>query len=83
MGHEDQFTPSSLGDRCRFSQGTLARTHGNGRDAPKADLPGLAERAFEAARTRIPAGYFAIGIEHIDGVISHRIDKQTDSGRVR
>jgi hypothetical protein len=38
-GHEDQFTPPSLGDRCRFSQGTLARTHGNGRDAPIPDIP--------------------------------------------
>ncbi|HJY51257.1 MAG TPA: hypothetical protein VJ349_21885 [Stellaceae bacterium] len=33
--------------------------------------------SLEAARTRVPAGYSAIGIEHIDGVISHRIDKKT------
>jgi hypothetical protein len=33
--------------------------------------------SLEAARTRIPAGYSAIGIEHIDRVISHRIDKKT------
>jgi hypothetical protein len=35
MGHEDAFPPPRLSARYRFSQGTLARTRGNGRDAPK------------------------------------------------
>ena len=34
MGHEDQFPRPTLSARYRFSQGTLARTRGNGRDAP-------------------------------------------------
>ena len=33
--------------------------------------------SLEALRTRIPAGYSAIGIEHIDGIISHGIDQKT------
>ena len=37
-GHEDQFPRPTLSARCRFSQGTFARTRGNGRDAPTADL---------------------------------------------
>src|SRR5712691_6009495 len=36
LGHEDQFRPPSRSDRCRFGEATLARTQGNGRDAPKA-----------------------------------------------
>ena len=34
LGHEERFPPSSLNGSCRFSQGTFAGTHGNGRDAP-------------------------------------------------
>src|ERR1700757_3569956 len=46
MGHEDAFPRPRLSARCRFSQGTFARTRGNGRDAPKPDLCAAAgERA--------------------------------------
>ena len=34
LGHEDQFPPPRLSACGRFSQGTFARTRGNGRDAP-------------------------------------------------
>src|SRR5215472_8334317 len=34
QGHEDLFSWRRLSDRCRFGQGTFARTRGNGRDAP-------------------------------------------------
>jgi hypothetical protein len=33
-GHQDAFPPPRLSVRCRFSQGTVAGTRGNGRDAP-------------------------------------------------
>ena len=36
MGHEDAFPRPRLSARYRFSQGTLAGTRGNGRDAPTA-----------------------------------------------
>jgi hypothetical protein len=39
LGQEDQFPRPRLNGRYRFSQGTLAGTRGNGRDAPKAALP--------------------------------------------
>jgi hypothetical protein len=32
-GHEDAFPRPGLSARCPFSQGTFARTRGNGRDA--------------------------------------------------
>jgi len=35
LGHEDAFPRSRLSARSRFSEGTLAGTQGNGRDAPK------------------------------------------------
>jgi hypothetical protein len=38
MGHQDAFLRPRLSGRCRFSQGTFARTRGNGRDAPIPDL---------------------------------------------
>jgi hypothetical protein len=38
MGHEDAFLPPRLSGRCRFSQGTFARTRGNGDDAPIAAI---------------------------------------------
>jgi hypothetical protein len=37
-GQEDQFPRPRLNGRYRFSQGTLAGTRGNGRDAPKAAI---------------------------------------------
>ena len=37
VGHEDAFPRPRLSARCRFSQGTLAGTWGNGRDAPIPD----------------------------------------------
>jgi hypothetical protein len=45
MGQEDQFPRPRLNGRYRFSQGTLAGTRGNGRDAPKA-----ANRAYGTGR---------------------------------
>ena len=42
MGHEDAFPRPRLSARSRFSQGTFARTRGNGRDAKIPDLPALA-----------------------------------------
>src|SRR6516162_3461159 len=36
MGHEDQFPPPSLRDRCGFREGTFGGTRANERDAPKA-----------------------------------------------
>jgi hypothetical protein len=39
MGHEDQFLPPGSRARSRISQGTFLRTQGNGRDAPKPDIP--------------------------------------------
>jgi hypothetical protein len=53
-GHEDQFQPPRLNGRCRFSEATFAGTHGNGQDAPIADLPALAlERGgFDRGRVK-------------------------------
>jgi hypothetical protein len=34
LGHEEQLPPPRLSGCCRFSQGTFAGAHGNGRDAP-------------------------------------------------
>jgi len=34
LGHEDLYPPHRLNAGCRFSQGTFARTRGNGQDAP-------------------------------------------------
>jgi len=36
LGHEDQFPPPSLRDRCGFREGTFGGTRANGRDAPEA-----------------------------------------------
>src|SRR6516162_1019009 len=33
VGHQDPFPPHRLNARCPLSEGTLAGTHGNGRDA--------------------------------------------------
>jgi hypothetical protein len=38
MGHEEQFSPPTLSARYGIRQETFAGTHGNGRDAPTADL---------------------------------------------
>ena len=38
MGHQDTFLRPRLSARFRFSQGTLAVTRGNGRDAPIAEI---------------------------------------------
>src|SRR5215471_11836287 len=57
-GHEERFPPSRLNGSCRFSQGTFARTHGNGRDAPrKPDLYTAAEEraSFELCGDSVPA----------------------------
>jgi hypothetical protein len=43
MGHQDAFLRPRLSARYRFSQGTLAGTPGNRRDAPIADLHGNRE----------------------------------------
>ena len=37
MGHEDAFPRPTLSAGCRFSYGTVAGAHGNGRDAPIPD----------------------------------------------
>jgi hypothetical protein len=39
LGHEDAFLRLRLSARYRFSEGTLAGTQGNGRDAPIAAAP--------------------------------------------
>jgi hypothetical protein len=44
-GHQDAFLRPRLSARYRFSQGTLAGTHGNGRDAPKSSRLGSQCRA--------------------------------------
>jgi hypothetical protein len=36
MGHENALPRPRANGRCRFGQGTIAGTRGNGRDAPKA-----------------------------------------------
>ena len=41
--HEDAFPRPRLSARCRFSQGTLAGTRGNGRDAPKSAVGCIGE----------------------------------------
>jgi hypothetical protein len=43
VGHEDTFPRPTLSARCRISQRTFARTRGNGRDAPIADLGPLTQ----------------------------------------
>ena len=43
-GHEERFPLPSARGRCRFSQGTFARTRGNGRDAP---IPAIRASAQE------------------------------------
>jgi len=42
LGHFGWSAPPRLGGRCRIVEATLAGTHRNGRDAPKADSPALA-----------------------------------------
>ena len=34
----ERFSPPTASGRCRFGEGTFASTHGNGQDAPIADL---------------------------------------------
>ena len=41
MGHQDTFLRPRLSARYRFSQGTFARTRGNGQDAPESDDRGF------------------------------------------
>ena len=43
----ERFSPPRASDRCRLGEGTFASTHGNGQDAPKADVAIV-------ARVRIP-----------------------------
>jgi hypothetical protein len=43
-GHEGQFRPPSRNGSCGFGQATFARTHGNGRDAPKAAIDKTAKQ---------------------------------------
>jgi hypothetical protein len=49
-GHEDPFPPPALCARYVIRQETFAGTHGNGRDAPKADI---SYRAAAAHAVRI------------------------------
>ena len=37
----ERFSPPRASGRCPFGEGTFASTHGNGQDAPIADLPAL------------------------------------------
>jgi hypothetical protein len=66
IGHEDQFQPPRLNGRCRFGQGTFAGTHGNGQDAPRADLvdkaPHLLKHTVGDMETPCPpvAGIFCL-----------------------
>jgi hypothetical protein len=41
VGHGPALLSTEASGRCRFSQATFAVSHGNGRDAPIADLPAL------------------------------------------
>jgi hypothetical protein len=45
LGHEDQFTPLTLSDRCSFGQATFAKMLGNGRNAPRA-VVGLIDKCL-------------------------------------
>ena len=62
MGHEDAFPALRVSARCRFSQGTLAETRGNGQDAPTLDLgetgggPGKVQ-ASTTSGTNLPASF--------------------------
>ena len=44
QGHDDPFPRPDPNGRCRFGQETFAGVRGNGREAPIADLQGLAFR---------------------------------------
>ena len=46
LGHAEAFPAVRRNGRCRFSQGTLAGTRGNGRDAP---IPVVCETTIEPA----------------------------------
>src|SRR5690242_1238679 len=50
-GHEEAFSGPRLSARYRFSQGTFAGTHGNGRDAPTMDEPSQKASGPELALT--------------------------------
>jgi len=59
-GHHDAFLRPRRSVRCRFSQGTFARTRGNGQDAPFATFLDRVSRGYRAAyRVRT----FAVGDE--------------------
>jgi len=38
VGHDDQFPPPSLSDRCQLGEATFARMGGKEEHAPKADI---------------------------------------------
>jgi hypothetical protein len=52
-GHQDAFLRRRLSARYRFSEETLARTLGNGRDAPIADLAAHAREVSNCGRLAI------------------------------
>jgi hypothetical protein len=52
LGHEDAFPRPRLSARCWFSQGTFARTWGNGRDAPIPVIPATATKFPGSTRSR-------------------------------
>jgi hypothetical protein len=56
MGHDDAFPRPRLSARCRFSEGTLAGTRGNGRDAPIPAVRGVAIEPLGSLRVfgRLP-----------------------------
>ena len=47
----ERFSPPRASGRCRFGEGTFASTHGNGQDAPIADLPALVSERGGSTRT--------------------------------
>ena len=56
LGHEDQFPPPSLRDRCGFREGTFGGTRANGRDAPIPDVAAVVRegRVRSAAAIGVP-----------------------------
>ena len=46
VGHEERFLPPRLSAGCGFSKKTFAGAHGNGRDAPMADLKPAITKSF-------------------------------------
>jgi hypothetical protein len=56
MGHGPALPSTEASGRCRFSQATFAGAHGNGRDAPIPDLPGITPEQGGSTQSRRSRG---------------------------